>query len=93
MGTKRVNYNSVYLLGRKLNSMQNCRSTVIMVFDCYLLYFNQLLHFIGMANDDVSFTRSRRVNKRIILHYTSSRKTSFHAKFQAQCLHGLPVLT
>ena len=27
------------------------------------------------------------------IHYTSSRKTSFHAKFQAQCLHGLPVLT
>ena len=24
---------------------------------------------------------------------TSRRETSFHAKFQAQCLHGLPVLT
>ena len=25
--------------------------------------------------------------------YTSSRKTSYHANFQVQCLHGLPVLT
>ena len=25
--------------------------------------------------------------------YTSSRKASFHVKFQVQCLHGLPVLT
>ena len=33
--TERVNYNSVYLLGRKLNSMQKCKSTVIMVFECY----------------------------------------------------------
>ena len=24
---------------------------------------------------------------------TSRRETSFHAKFQAQCLHGVPVLT
>ena len=55
-------------------------------------------HLLGMAcsivrNDDVSFTRSKRVNQEIILHYTSSRKTSFHAKFQAQSLHGFPVLT
>ena len=32
------------------------------------------------------------VKKEIILRYTSSRKTSYHANFQAQCLHGLPVL-
>ena len=46
-----------------------------------------------VRNDDVSFTRGKRVNEEIILCYTSSRKTSYHAKFQAQCLHGLPVLT
>ena len=46
-----------------------------------------------VRNDDVSFTRSKRVNEEIILRYTSSRKTSSHAKFQAQCLQGLPVLT
>ena len=46
-----------------------------------------------VRNDDVSFTRGKRVNKEIILRYTSSRKTSYHANFQAQCLHGLPVLT
>ena len=33
------------------------------------------------------------VLQEVIGHYTSCRKTSFHAKFQAQCLHGLPVLT
>ena len=74
--------------------MQKCKSIVHMVYECY--FFNQLLHCIGMAcirrNDDVSFSRSKRVNE-IILRYTSSRKTSFHAKFQAQRLHGLPVLT
>ena len=32
------------------------------------------------------------VKKKKLLYYTSIRKTSFHAKFQAQCLHGLPVL-
>ena len=80
--------------------MQNCKSINIvpMVYECY--FFNQLLHCIGMPalycivrNDDVSFTRSKRVNEEIILRYTSSRKTSSHAKFQAQCLHGLLVLT
>ena len=59
---------------------------VTMVFECYL--FNQLLHCISMAyivrNDDVSFAR---VNKRIILPV--GRPVSM----QAQCLHGLPVLT
>ena len=40
-------------------------------------------------NGDISFTRGRRVKKIIILHYTSSRKTSFHANLQAQRLHGL----
>ena len=46
-----------------------------------------------VRNDDDSFTRGKRVNEEIILCYTSSRKTSYHARFQAQCLHGLPVLT
>ena len=67
--------------------MQNCKSINIvhMVYECY--FFNQLLHCIEMI-----FTRGKRVNKEIILSYTSSRKTSYHANFQAQCLHGLPVL-
>ena len=33
------------------------------------------------------------VNEEIILHYTSSKKTSSRAKFQAQSLQGLSVLT
>ena len=77
--------------------MQNCKSINIVHM---VYFFNQLLHCIGMTalycivrNDDVSFTRGKRVNKEIILRYTSSRKTSYHANFQAQCLHGLPVLT
>ena len=52
--------NSVYAPREK--SMQNCKSAVTMVFE---RYFNQLLHCTGMEcirNDDVSFTRSRRVN-------------------------------
>ena len=28
----------IYLLGRKLNSMQSCKSIVTMVFECYALY-------------------------------------------------------
>ena len=31
------------------------------------------------------------LTKKLILHYTSSRKTSFHAKVQVQYLHGFPV--
>ena len=74
--------------------MQNCKSIVTMVFEC--CFFNQLLHCIGMHYNvllEMMSVLSKRVNKKIILHYTSSRKTSFHAKFQAQCLHSLPVLT
>ena len=51
----------------------------------YGLHYNVLLQMIY-----VSFTRRKRVNKK---DYTSIRKTSFHAKVQTQCLHGLPVLT
>ena len=40
--TERVDYNSVYLPGRKLISMQNSKSIVAMVFQCY--FFNQPLH-------------------------------------------------
>ena len=57
------------------------------------LKFEEFLIYCIVRNDDVSFIRSKRVNEEIILRYTSSRKTSSHAKFQAQCLHGLPVLT
>ena len=65
-------------------------SVVTMVFECYALY-RYSLHYNVLL--DVSFTRSKRVNKKTILHYTSSRTISFHAKFQAQCLHSFPVLT
>ena len=41
-----------------------------------------------VRNDDVSFTRSKRVKKRIII---LPRKTSFHAKFQAQCLRCFDI--
>ena len=79
--------------------MQNCKSINIvhMVYECY--FFNQLLHCIGMTAVLLEMMMSvlqevyKRVNKEIILCYTSSRKTSYHANFQAQCLHGLPVLT
>ena len=48
--------------------MQNCESIVTMVYECY--FFNQLLHCIGMgsiimSNDNVSFTISKRVNKKL----------------------------
>ena len=59
-------------------------SCIVYRYDCIIMY---------CRNDDVSFTRGKRVSEEIILCYTSSRKTSYHAKFQAQCLHGLPVLT
>ena len=38
-------------------------------------------------------TASKRVNEEVILHYISSKKTSSHAKFQAQSLQNLSVLT
>ena len=65
--------------------MQNCKSIVTMVFECYC---------IGMACIiEMMMSVLQEVKGLTILHYTSSRKTSFHAKFQAQCLHSLPVLT
>ena len=83
--TKKL-YFVILLVGRPL-TMQNFR-----------LMFTRFTCFdIGTAcikcNDDVSFTRSKRVNEEIILHYTSSKKTSSHAKFQAHSLQGLSVLT
>ena len=75
--------------------MQNCKSIVTMVFECY--FFNQLLHSVSMACIIMEMRMSvlQEVkgvsNKKIILHYTYSRKTTFHAEFQAQCLHGLTV--
>ena len=33
------------------------------------------------------------LTKEVYFIVLSRRKTSFHAKFQVQCLHGLPVLT
>ena len=70
--------------------MQICKSIVSMVFQCY--FFNQLgLHYNVLLEMMMSVLQE--VKGLTILHYTSSRKTSVHAKFQEQCLHGLPVLT
>ena len=41
-----------------------------------LLLFNQLLH----CNDDVSFSRNKRVNETIILHYTFQEEVQFPRK-------------
>ena len=70
-----------------------------MVFECY--FFKQLhcIYKYGLHYNEMMMSVLQEVKgltKKIILHYnynyTSSRKTSFHAKCQAQCLHGLPVL-
>ena len=63
--------------------MQNCKSIVTMVFECY--FSNQLLHCIGMACIEMimSVLQEVKVNKKNVFH-TSTRKTSFHIKFQAQ---------
>ena len=50
--TEGVNYSSVYILGRKLNSMQNCKSIVTMVLECYFftLISSFIVHvYVGMA--------------------------------------------
>ena len=77
--TERVNYNSVYLLGRKLISIQNCKSIVAMVFMCYfiLMYVCKygLLYNVMMMSvlQDVR----KRVNKRNILHFTFQKEDQF----------------
>ena len=76
--------------------MQNCKSINIvhMVYECY--FFNQLLHCIGMTALEMMMSVLQEVKgltKKLYFVITSSRKTSYHANFQAQCLHGLPVLT
>ena len=80
--------------------MQNCMSIVTMVFECY--FFNHLLHSMasilhsmakyGQHYEKMMMSVLQEV-KGLTKNYTSSRKTSFHTKFRAQCLHGLPVLT
>ena len=75
--------------------MQNCKSIVTMVYECY--FYNQLLHCIhryGLHyNVLLQMIMSVLQEVKGLTNYTSSRKTSFDIKFQAQCLHGLPVLT
>ena len=51
----------------------------------YGLHYNVLLEMIMSVLQEVK--------KNYTSLYFQYRKTSFHAKFQAQCLHGLPVLT
>ena len=69
--------------------MQNCKSIVTMVYECY--FFNQLrLHYNVLLQMILSVLQEvKGLTKKLYF----SRKTSFHAKFQAQCLHSLPVLT
>ena len=55
----------------------------------YGLHYNVLLQMIMSVLQEVKGL----TKKLYFIIYTSSRKTSFHAKFQAQCSHGLPVLT
>ena len=81
------NYNSVYLLGRKLTYKITNPLLLYMVYECY--YFIQGLQMIMSVLQEVKGL----TKKLYFIIYTSSRKTSFHAKFQAQCLHCLPVLT
>ena len=45
-----------------------------------------------MRTDDISITRSKRVNK-IILCYTVQDEDQFHAKVQVRGSHGLSVMT
>ena len=55
---------------------------------CYLSVTSAALYRYGL-HYNVEMMMSllqevKRVNKKIILHYTSTRKTSFHAKFQSK---------
>ena len=85
MGESLINY----------NSMQNCKSIVPMVYECYLpsprygLHYNVLLEMMMSVSQEVKGL-TKKLYSIILPVY---RKTSFHAKFQAQSLHGFPVLT
>ena len=67
--------------------MQNCKSISAFV----AMFHNQLLHCnvcilhcsiikCVVRNDDVSFTRNKRVNERIIHHYTLQEEVQFPCK-------------
>ena len=63
----------------------NCKSIIAMVFEFYL--YNQLQHcnvciymHVQYIVDDVSFTRNKRVNERIIRHYTFLKEVQFPCK-------------
>ena len=76
LGTRHVRYHAlqnllrVYLLGRKLDSMQNCKSIVTMVFECY--FYNQLLNCTSKCNVERDCIKSRRdkigITRQIMTH-------------------------
>ena len=77
--------------------MQNCKSIHIvpMVYECY--FFNQLLlylHYNVLLEMMMSVLREAKgLTKKLYFVILLVGKTTSNAKFQAQWLHGLPVLT
>ena len=76
--------------------MQSCKSIVPMVFECY--FFKQLLHRnvcrYGLHYNvllEMMMSEIEGLTKGLYFIILCRRKTSFHAKFQVQCLHGLPL--
>ena len=41
---------------------------------------SSIIMYVIVGNDDVSFTRNKRVNERIILHYTFQEEVQFPCK-------------
>ena len=74
-------------------SMQNCKSIVAMVFECYFFITSSCIVMYVHAciihsscivrNDDVSFTRNKRVNEKIILQYTFQEEVQFPCKISS----------
>ena len=87
--TKRVNI-IVYLLGRTLISMQNCKSIVVKHY-----FFNQLL-LCNVCRYGLQMMMSvlqeiEGLTKELYFIILSGRKASFHAKFQIHCAHGFHI--
>ena len=72
--------------------MQNCKSIVTVVFECYFFITSSCIREYGLhyVRYDVSITRNKGLMKELYFIILSRRKFSFHAKFPVHCS---PVLT
>ena len=60
---------------------------------CIVMYVDMACIIMFVRTDDISITRSKRVNKKLYFVTLSRTMTSFHAKVEVRGSYGLSVMT